>query len=213
MKDIAIYGAGGLGRETAVMINQINADNAQWNMIGFIDDGLPMGTRIDGIEILGGIGELNAFPARLSVALAIANPDTRHHIYTQIRNTNVDFPTLIHPTANLGDSSRNRWGVGCLITAGVIMTTGVRLGDFVIVNLSSTVGHDATLESFTSVMPGSSISGSVKIGSKTSIGTRSCILPGIELGEGCIVGAGAVVTKSFQAKAKIVGVPAKNLSA
>ena len=44
MKDIAIYGAGGMGRETACLIERINKASPKtiWNLIGFYDDGLPI---------------------------------------------------------------------------------------------------------------------------------------------------------------------------
>lgn len=41
------------------------------------------------------------------------------------------------------------------------------------------------------------------------IGMRAMILPGVTLGKGCVVGAGAVVAKSFQAGSVIVGNPAR----
>ncbi|PCI61298.1 MAG: dTDP-6-deoxy-3,4-keto-hexulose isomerase [Gammaproteobacteria bacterium] len=42
-----------------------------------------------------------------------------------------------------------------------------------------------------------------------SIGANATILPGITLGSNCMVGAGAVVTKSVPANAVVVGNPAK----
>lgn len=42
-----------------------------------------------------------------------------------------------------------------------------------------------------------------------SLGANATILPGIELGEGCMVGAGAVVTKNVPANALVVGNPAR----
>ena len=47
MKDIAIYGAGGFGREVACMIKHINesADEPIWNLVGFFDDGKQNCTR------------------------------------------------------------------------------------------------------------------------------------------------------------------------
>ncbi len=41
------------------------------------------------------------------------------------------------------------------------------------------------------------------------IGIRVIILPGVDLGEGCVVGAGSVVTKSWPAGTILAGVPAK----
>jgi len=49
----------------------------------------------------------------------------------------------------------------------------------------------------------------VFIGRCCWIGIRAIILPGVHLGDGCIVGAGSVVTKSFKKGAIIGGNPAK----
>ena len=39
MRDIAIYGAGGFGREVLAMLEDINAKDHGFNFIGFFDDG------------------------------------------------------------------------------------------------------------------------------------------------------------------------------
>ena len=38
LKDIVIIGAGGVGSETALIIEDINNVNKEWNLIGFVDD-------------------------------------------------------------------------------------------------------------------------------------------------------------------------------
>ena len=47
------------------------------------------------------------------------------------------------------------------------------------------------------------------IGSNCWIGAKATILDGVHIGDGCIVAAGAVVTKSFPDNVIIGGVPAK----
>lgn len=49
----------------------------------------------------------------------------------------------------------------------------------------------------------------VKIGNKCWLGENVIILPGVEIGEGSIVGAGAIVTKSFPAYSVLIGSPAR----
>lgn len=44
------------------------------------------------------------------------------------------------------------------------------------------------------------------------IGTRAVVLPGVHLAKGCVVAAGAVVTKSFPEYSVLAGVPAKIIS-
>jgi acetyltransferase-like isoleucine patch superfamily enzyme len=50
-----------------------------------------------------------------------------------------------------------------------------------------------------------------RIGKNCFIGGRSLILPGVEIGDGCVVGAGAVVTKSMPEACVIAGNPARIL--
>jgi acetyltransferase-like isoleucine patch superfamily enzyme len=51
----------------------------------------------------------------------------------------------------------------------------------------------------------------IKIGPNCWIGSKVTILDGVEIGKGCIIAAGAVVTKSFPSNSVIGGVPAKLL--
>jgi maltose O-acetyltransferase len=50
---------------------------------------------------------------------------------------------------------------------------------------------------------------SINIGDYTWIGSNTFILPGVKIGNNCVVGANAVVTKSFPDNSVIGGVPAK----
>lgn len=48
-----------------------------------------------------------------------------------------------------------------------------------------------------------------RIGANCFIGGRSLILPGVEIGDNCVVGAGAVVTKSVPPRSIVAGNPAQ----
>ena len=51
----------------------------------------------------------------------------------------------------------------------------------------------------------------VRIGEWSDIGTNAVILPGVNIGKGSIIGAGAVVTKDVPPFAVVAGVPAQFL--
>lgn len=212
MSDIAVYGAGGFGRETALMIQQIAQAGEDWNLVGFFDDGVKPGTLVDSLPVLGGMKELNAYHGPLSVAMAIADPQVRLGCVTRITNKGIRFPVLIHPSANTG-STMNVLDRGVLITGGVILTTGIRIGEFSIVNLGTTIGHDASIGPYASIMPQCSISGNVSLAAGTFIGAGARILQGVSLGEDTVVGAGAVVTKPFPRNSRLLGVPAQHIPA
>ena len=210
MRDIAIYGAGGLGREFAFLIQEINQEEAKWNLIGFFDDQVARDTSVDGLQVLGSWSVAQAWEKPLSVALAVADPNIRFALRNRLTNNHLNFPSLIHPQCNQGDQRFNQVGEGVVLTAGVIITTHVVIEDFVIVNLATTIGHDVSVGAYSSIMPGCSISGNVQIGEKSVVGTGTRILQNISIGAHSVVGAGAVVTKSFSAKSKLIGIPATN---
>lgn len=208
MNDIAIYGAGGFGRETAVLLRQINQVDKQWNLIGFFDDGLKKNQTIEELPLLGGINEVNSFQAPLSLVLAIADPESRMNIVASIHNDQISFPVIAHPHAILGSES-NWFGRGVIITAGCILTTGIVIGDFSIINLATTIGHDVKIGSFCSIMPACNLSGNVTIGEGCFLGTGTKILQNLSIGKDCVIGAGAVVIKNFEEEGlTLVGVPA-----
>jgi sugar O-acyltransferase (sialic acid O-acetyltransferase NeuD family) len=207
LKDLAIYGAGGFGRETALLIQQINARSRKWSIRGFYDDGLKKGQVVDKLKVLGGFQDVQSYKKRMNLVIAVADPGTRKSIAAKVDNPRIDFPSIVHPQCITGAAS-NTWGRGCILTAGVILTTGIELDDFVIINLSSTVGHDVKMAKFVTIMPGCNISGNVRIGEGTMMGTGSQVLQNLSIGSSCKVGAGAVVTNSFDDNKTIVGIPA-----
>lgn len=53
--------------------------------------------------------------------------------------------------------------------------------------------------------------GDITIGNGCWIGGNVTILPGVMISEGCIIGAGSVVTKNTEKNSLYVGVPAKKV--
>lgn len=208
MKNIAIFGAGGFGREVKMLIDQINAVNPQWNFIGYFDDDFSNAVLIEASDRLGGMDALNAYGEKLYLVLAVGNPLVKRKIYKKIHNRHIHYPVLIHPNVVMG-SSNVSVEEGSIICAGNIVTVDIKIGKHVILNLACTVGHDTIIGDFSSFMPAVNISGEVTIGEAVYVGTGAKIINQLEIGEETIVGAGAVVSKSLPPQCTAVGVPAK----
>lgn len=208
MKQISIYGAGGFGREVNMLIEQINMHSLKWSFIGYWDDGVEKGTNINDYNVLGGINELNNYSEELYIAIAVGDPKTKERIINKIKNPKIHFPTLVHPSVQIGNKFVSI-GIGSIICGGSIITTNIKIGDHVILNLSCTVGHDTIIGDYSSFMPSVNISGEVNIEKCVYVGTGAKIINQLSIGEYSIVGAGAVVSKSLPAKCTAVGIPAK----
>jgi acetyltransferase-like isoleucine patch superfamily enzyme len=100
-------------------------------------------------------------------------------------------------------------GPGTVICAGCLITTDIRIGAHVHINIGSTVGHDAVLHDFATVNPGVSLSGNVTLHEGVEMGTGSVVIPHCEIGSWSTIGAGAVVARSLLANITAVGAPAK----
>jgi sugar O-acyltransferase (sialic acid O-acetyltransferase NeuD family) len=208
MKDIVIIGAGGFGREVKVLLDDINKIRPTYDFKGFYDDGVDVGTLINGFKVLGSISDLNESTSPVEVVIAVGAPDTKRKIIEQLKNPNLEYPTLIHPSVICSDDFVSI-GKGCIICAGNILTCNIDIQDFVILNLMCTVGHDTTIKRYSSFMPSVNISGEVIIHEAVYVGTGAKIINQLEIGENTIVGAGAVVSKSLPAHCTAVGIPAK----
>lgn len=86
----------------------------------------------------------------------------------------------------------------------------IRLGSRV--RLSSDVRfitHDGGAHVFREEHPNLDVFGRIVVGDNTFIGMRAMILPGVEIGSNCVIGAGSVVTRSVPSGMVAAGVPAK----
>jgi len=206
MKDIAIVGKGGLGREVHLLIKQINDVDSLWNFVGYFDD--DKDTPLDGAPYLGDLKKINTIEEPLCIAFGIGNSSIRKLLRENITNELVSFPNLFHPNL-IYDSMSFRNGIGNIVFANNVISTNTEIADFVIVNLGSTIGHDVNIDSYSTINPGVNVSGNVSIKDLTLIGTGSCIIQGLTIGNNAVVGAGAVVLRNVDNHHTVIGNPAR----
>ncbi|MGM9774597.1 MAG: acetyltransferase [Candidatus Egerieousia sp.] len=206
---IAVFGAGGFGREVMAMIEELTRTTGRLEIAGFFDDGVTPGILVNGYKTLGGMDAINSYPEDLGLVIAVGSPGVKKKIISKITNDKIFFPTVIAKSAIVSDPTHVTFGKGCIVCDGTIITTNSNIGDFVTLNLGCTVGHDTNISSYSSFMPSVNISGEVNIGESVYVGTGAKIINQLEIGMETTVGAGAVVAKSLPAGCTAVGVPAK----
>lgn len=152
-----------------------------------------------------------------------------YNIFLSIR-----FGCLIHPLARI--SPRVRFGKGCVIGKSKLITyygAKITVGSYTTVHetcqfyahpdTNITIGDYCILANHTVIMTRNHvfddpnrkiidqghIDKDVEIGSDVWTGLDTKILPGVKIGDGCVIGTSAVVTKDLEPMSIAVGIPAK----
>lgn len=206
--DVVIFGAGGLGREIYDTLLTINAGSQgrQYQVLGFIDEVKAPGTLVNGVPVLGGTEALAALRGRAAIIIGIADAGVRKKLHQQYR-AEFDFPNIIHPTAQV--SGFARLGSAILIQAYCIVAANASVGDGVMMNAHSGVGHDAQVEDYCAIMSYCDLAGGSQLGTLSFVGTGAKVIPSTRIAAESYLCAGTVVFKDVLEKSKLMGNPAK----
>lgn len=211
MKKIVIYGAGGLAKEVALLIETINEKQGLWELIGYLEDSKDnIGKIINGYPVLGGLEWLDSYNEKdnINIVLGVGSAEGKKGMYEKLRSRDwLTYPNLIHPNVNI--SKYNTLGKGNIICEGSILTCDIEIDDFVTININSTIGHDTVIGRYSTISPNCSISGNVRLKEGVYFGTNATIIEKLTVGEHTIVGAGSLVVRDLPEYCTAVGVPAK----
>jgi sugar O-acyltransferase (sialic acid O-acetyltransferase NeuD family) len=209
---LIILGTGGSAYDILDTVEAINAREPTWELVGFLDDNLPVcGHHLD-LPILGSLQDAGRFANHFFVN-AIGSDKSYRRRPEILSATGLErdrFATLVHPAASV--SQRARVGRGVCAHHGVNIAGGVTVGDHVSFYPGCIVGHDSTIEDYVIVAPGAVISGLVNIERGSYIGARAVIRQHLRVGAQALVGMGAVVVRDVSSGDRVVGNPARSLA-
>jgi UDP-3-O-[3-hydroxymyristoyl] glucosamine N-acyltransferase len=108
---------------------------------------------------------------------------------------------------------KKKLGKGGMISPGCVVTSNITFGDYVTLNLNTTVGHDTRIGTYCTTNPGVHISGQIEIGSCNEFGTGCIVRDRLIIGSNKTFGAQTAVVKNIWGddKETYVGIPAKKL--
>ena len=199
-RPVLVIGCGGHGRVVADIARAAGAA-----VTGFLDDN--PGAARAGLNVTGPVREeADRHLATHRFVVAIGDQGIRRELSELILANGGELATLVHPGAIIAPDVTI--GAGTVIMAGAIVNTGSWIGRFAIVNTGSILDHDAVVEDNVHIAPGCALAGKVTCRHDAMIGTGASIIPGIVIGEGAIVAAGATVIRDVRARTLVAGCPA-----
>ena len=175
-------------------------------VVGILDDGLEIGTDVQGVPVVGSAIDAEKF-TDCRFVVAVGNNTIRHRIVDALE---VSWYTAIHPSAVVSPSAAV--GEGSVVMPMAVINAGARVGCHCIINTAAVVEHDNEICDYAHVSCGAVLTGAVHVGVEALVGAAAVVRNNLHIGEGCVVGAGAVVTTDLLEKGTYVGIPAKKMA-
>lgn len=212
-KYYGIVGAGGHGREVMPLVKADLADELSGGQaeLFFVVEGDVESDCVNGYRLISLDDFLN-LDGDVYFNIAIAASQVRARI------ANICESKGAMPFAVVADNvvilDANEIGCGAMLSPFVTITSNVKIGRFFHANTYVSVAHDCVIGDFVTFAPGVRCNGNVRIEDHAYIGSGACIIQGklgrpLTIGQGAIVGMGAVVINDVPAGVTVVGNPAR----
>ena len=215
---IGVYGAGGHGRGVMEILKEEHAIsplnvNEQQTKLVFVETS-PNQRTINNIEVL---SEKDFFSYSIEnkyFNVAIADPYARMELVDKCLDAKIRPMEIRSRLAKIFDT--NEIGDGAIFSPFSAVTVNSQIGHFFHANIYSYVEHDCIIGDFVTFSPGVRCNGHVRIENNVFVGAGATIINGsnskpLFIGEGAIIGMGAVVINDVEPFSKVVGNPARKI--
>ena len=206
MKSI-IIGAGTYGEVYLAYLQEAGVE-----IVGFLDDDPKLvGTNVKGVPVLGGVSMMKTIRQTHGVEAVycpLGNNKLRVKFLSMAKECELQTPNYIHPSVNI--SPNVTIGEGVYILLGTCIMPHTIIKNYVMISMNVSLAHHNVLEEGVFLSTGCNFGASIHAHKYAYCGISSTIMTGLhELGEDCLIGAGAVVIRDVEPNAVMAGVPAK----
>lgn len=205
-KILAIYGAGGLGREVLRLAKILNKRKKQWDEFIFVD-------KKDNPSVINGVHVYTEdhvdcrYKENLEAVIGIGEPSIRESVYQKIKTKDKKIATLIHPDVYIDETVSI--GEGTIICENADITCNVNLGHNIYIQPQAVIGHDVSVGSHSVIGTNCHIGGATRIGERVYMGFLSGTKEGLIIGADVICAAGSIVFQNLHDAVIVVGNPAR----
>ncbi len=207
MRSFVIVGSGGMGRELLGWIAGCGAATRErFRTAAFISEAGDAGTTIHGVPVLHPDDWTGNAPR---FVMAFADPLKKKRLALELEARGWRAETFIHDSAVVGLAASI--GAGTIICPFCRISTDCTIGEHVLVNGASGIGHDAVVGSYSSLLGSVNVNGSATVGEGVLLGASSMIYPGKRVGDWAVVGLASVVLRNVRPHATVYGNPAKRI--
>ena len=209
----AIFGAGGFGREVmpyARKMLDLSHKQDEYKLVFVVEDGYERPSDVNGYDVLSVADFLSHDVESKYFNIAIRNWKARKRIAEDMVSNQIKPFSIEDPSVIINDN--NRIGEGAILCPFTTITSNIKIGKFFHLNIYSYVAHDCQVGDFVTFAPNVHCNGWVVVEDYAYIGAGAIIKDGTDkpiiIGEGAIVGMGAVVTESVSPYKTVFGNPA-----
>ena len=207
---IAILGGPGAGEIAAQTVIRLSRAGAGIQLVGYLNDRLPVGEPLLGGSVLGPFESWRSLPTevRLLAPLHKAKEmQSRSERLQRLMVPDERWATLADPGAIIAENASI--AAGSVLAPLAVVGPSCSLGRHVACWPGAQIGHNAELADFVFVGRASIVSGYCRLGVGAYVGAGAVIRDHCRVGDFAVVGAGAVVIADVPDFAIVAGNPAR----
>lgn len=204
---LAIYGAGGLGKE--IFDTVISSTSNQFDEIVFIDDNEKMHDYY-GKNVYSFLRFQDCFKAEeCQLIIGVGEPSTRAFLFEKVLRCGYSFASIIHSSVIISPTSKI--GNGTYIGPLSFISSDTSVGHNVIIQPHAMIGHDVSIGDSSVISTNVVLAGNCMVGARTFVALNVSVEQKIKIGDDSIIGMASCVNKDIPSEVIAMGYPARVL--